>query len=194
MFHRHQYDITPSRPLCDEVIKNVGRYGLLWRLLEALLMPYKNLMYITSDILLWQERPIDKETLHKKFDVLYVSMKEIQIKLHESITPLITSPLDSILHIEPLNIKLYGVQPGLNPEHIIPFLRVYWGFGLGAFVEPVLDILWKISYPMLPLVDQLYASEDREKLKDWRNIIKGNEEFNYIPRTTQAKNLGKLLR
>ena len=69
---------------------DVGRYGLMWHLLEALLKPYKNLMYITSDILLWQELPIDKET-YKKFEVLYDSMKEIQIKLHESITPLITS-------------------------------------------------------------------------------------------------------
>jgi hypothetical protein len=116
----------------------------MWRLLKALLTPYKNLMYITSDVLLWQQRPIDKMTSHKKFDVLYDSTKEIQIKLHESITPLITSPLDSILHIESLNVKLYGVQTGLNPQQVIRFLHVYWGLGLGAFVEPVLDILWKI--------------------------------------------------
>jgi len=172
---------------------DVGRYGLMWRLVEALLMPYKNLMYITSDILLWQKQPIGKETSHKKFDVLHDSMKEIQIKLHESVTPVITSPLDSILQIEPLRVKLYGVQTGLNRQQIIDFLGVYGGLGIGAFVEPVLDILWKISYPILPLVDQLYASEDREKLKDWRNIIKGNEEFNYVPKTAQAKNLGKLL-
>jgi hypothetical protein len=43
---------------------------------------------------------------------------------------------------------------------------------------------------MLPLADQLYASEDREKLKDWRNLISEN---GYVPKTTQAKNLGKLL-
>jgi hypothetical protein len=33
-----------------------GWYMMMWHLLDALLMPYKNLiiMYITSDILLWQ--------------------------------------------------------------------------------------------------------------------------------------------
>jgi len=77
-------------------------------------------------------------------------------------------------------------------------LQDYWPFR--RFVEPVsaircykLDILWKISYPVLQ-IDPFYASVDREKLKDWRNIISGNEEFNYIPKTTQAKNLGILLR
>ncbi|MGB8935669.1 MAG: hypothetical protein WCC17_11250, partial [Candidatus Nitrosopolaris sp.] len=58
---------------------------------------------------------------------------------------------------------------------------------LGAYAEPVLDILWKISYPVLtsdPLCD------DPETLKDWRNIISGD---NYATKTTQAQNLGKLL-
>ena len=176
---------------------DVGRYGLMWHLLEALLKPYKNLMYITSDILLWQELPIDKET-YKKFEVLYDSMKEIQIKLHESITPLITSRFYQDLDIKPLNSSLYSLQSGLSLQHIIAFLQDYWPFR--RFVEPVLaircyklDILWKISYPVLQ-IDPFYASVDREKLKDWRNIISGNEEFNYIPKTTQAKNLGILLR
>jgi hypothetical protein len=175
---------------------DVGRYMLMWDLLEALLMPYKNLimMHITSDLLLWQERPLDKHTLHNKFAVVYDSLKEIHTKLHESITPLFISQFYRDLQIQPLNSSLYDVQPGLKSIQIIHFLRVYSWFRLGSFVEPVLDILWKISYPVLPQIDQLYASIDREALKDWRNIISQNEEFNYIPKTTQAKNLGKLLR
>ena len=90
-----------------------------------------------------------------------------------------------------MNSSLYSLQSGLSPQHIIPVLRDYRVLGLRAFVEPVLDILWKISYQMLPHVEELYASVDRE---DWRNIISGNEDFNYIPKTTQAENLGKLLR
>jgi hypothetical protein len=169
---------------------------MIWRLLEALLMPYKNLimMCITSDLLLWQERPLDKETLHNKFAIVYGSMKEIHTKLHESVTPLITSKFYQDLHIEPLNTSLYSLQSGLGPQHMIPVLRDYWIFGLRSFVEPVLDILWKISYPVLPHLDEFYASVDRAKLEDWRNIISGNKEFKYIPKTTQAENLGKLLR
>jgi hypothetical protein len=170
----------------------VRRYNGGWtawmnlsHLREALLMPYKNLimMYITSDLLLWQERPVDKVILHNKFAIVYGSMKEIHTKLHESITPIYQG-----LSIEPLNSSLYSLESGLSRQHIISFLR-----RLGAFAEPVLDILWKISYPMLPHIDRMYASVDREKLKDWRNIISGNEEFNYIPKTKQAENLGKLL-
>ena len=52
----------------------------------------------------------------------------------------------------------------------------YEMYRLSAFAEPVLDILWKISYPVLPNIDPLYASQDREILKDWRNIISGDEE------------------
>jgi hypothetical protein len=170
-------------------------YMYMWRLLEALLMPYKNLimMYITSDLLLWKERPFDKETLLNKFAVVYGSMKEIHTKLHESITPFFTSQFYQDLRIEPLNTSIYNLESGLSREHIISFLNDYRVFRLRAVAEPVLDILWKISYPVLPHIDQLYASVDREKLKDWRNIISENEEFNYIPKTTQAKNLGKLL-
>ena len=43
---------------------------------------------------------------------------------------------------------------------------------------------------MLTHVDWLYTSVDPEKLKDWRNILSGNKEFNYIPKTTQAENRG----
>ena len=92
-----------------------------------------------------------------------------------------------------MNTSLYSLQSGLGPQHMIPVLRDYWIFGLRSFVEPVLDILWKISYPVLPHLDEFYASVDRAKLKDWRNIISGYE-LNYIPRTTQAKNLGNSLR
>jgi hypothetical protein len=168
-------------------------WAMMWRLLEALLMPYKNLIMITSDLLLWQERPLDKETLHNKFAIVYGSMKEIHTKLHESITPLFTSQFYQDLHMEPLKTSLYSLQSGLSLQNILSFLRDYWPFKLGAFVEPILDILWKISYPVLARVDPLYASVDPEELKDWRNIISGNKEFNYIPKTTQAENLGKLL-
>jgi hypothetical protein len=174
------------------------RGNLMWDPLEALLFPYKYLMYITSDLLLWQKRPLDKDTVHNKFAVVYDGLKEIHTKLHESITPLITSQ-DRDLQ-RPLNSELYHIQSGLTKKQIETLLDIFEHFGLVKFVEPVLDVLWKISYPvlshldpMLPKEDRLYASIDREALKDWRNIISESKEFNYIHKTTQSKNLGKLL-
>jgi hypothetical protein len=174
---------------------DVGRHlrgDLMWDLLEALLLPYKYLiiMYITSDLLLWQERPLDKDTLHNKFAVVYDSLKEIHTKLHESITPLITSQFYRDLQ-EPLNSSLYHIQSGLSPKQIITFLRIFEDFGLVTFVEPVLDVLWKISNPVLS--HPLYAPVEKSRkgaLKDWRNVISGYEN-GYKPKTTQEQNLGK---
>ena len=185
---RQYDDVGPTSPLW----KN------MWDLFEALLMPYKNLimMYINSQLSLWQERPVDKETLRNKFAIVASNMIEIQTKLFETITHLFStqSYRAAVPYLVPLYSSFYSPESGLSRQPIISFLRKYWASRMGAFVEPVLDILWKISYPVLPHVDPFYASVDREELKDWRNIIKGNEEFNYIPRTTQAENLGKLLR
>jgi hypothetical protein len=195
--------------LIDETTKNLiksrtrshpdsdfGRHftgNVMWDPLEALLLPYKYLMYITSDLLLWQERPLDKDTLHNKFAVVYDSLKEIHTKLHKSITHLITSQARDLQ--EPLNFELYHIQSGLSPKQLETLLDNFEGLGLVKFVKPVLDVLWKISYPvlshidpMLPKKDRLYASIDREALKDWRNIISKNY---YIPKTRQSKNLGK---
>lgn len=183
---RQYDDVGPTSPLW----KN------MWDLLEALLMPYKNLimMYITSELVLWQERPVDKETMRNKFAIVASSMIEIQTKLHQSITNLFSTQSYRIKYLAPLNSSLYSSESGLSCQHIISFLRKYGLFKLGAFVEPVLDILWKISYPVLPQIDRFYTSVDPEKLKDWRNIIAGNKEFKYSPKTMQTENLGKLLR
>ena len=153
-------------------------------------------MYITSDLLLYQERPLDKETLRNKFAIIGGTMKDIQTKLHESIVDLYSSDFYEANFLEPdavfdnVDFSLYSIESGLSREHLVPYLRNYWAFRLGAYAEPVLDILWKISYPVLKS-DPLYVNP--ETLKDWRNIISGDKEFNYIPKTSQAENLGKLL-
>ena len=169
----------------------------MWRLRNALLMPYKNLivMYVTSDLLFYPERALDKETLRNKFAMLGGTMKEIQTKIHESIIDLYNNDFYEFNFLESAamfdDVDSSFLESGLSREHLVSFLRNYWVFRLGAFAEPVLDILWKISYPVLkndPFCDDL------EMLKDWRNIISGDKEFNYVPKTTQAQNLGKALR
>jgi hypothetical protein len=179
----------------DDVGHTSPLWKNMWGLLEALLMPYKNLimMYISSELLLWQKNPVDKETLRNEFAIVAGSMIEIQTKLNENITDLFSTQSWRVSYLAPLNSSLCSPESGLSRQHIISFLRKYGPFKMGAFVEPVLDILWKISYPVLPHVDPFYASINLETLKDWRNIITEDEEFNYRPKTTQSKNLGKVL-
>jgi hypothetical protein len=182
--------------------ETVGYYMEMWNLLATLLMPYKHLimMYIMSDLLLRQEQRTDKNILHYRFAIVYGNMKEIHAKLHEDITPIITNlvdrktpntAIDRDLNTEPLNSSLYDVQTGLSSERIDSFISYCEQYGLSGFAEPVLDFLWKISYPVLSKVDISHAYEDREFLKDWRNIISRDENIKYKPKTTQAQNLGK---
>ena len=157
----------------------------------TLLMPYKHLIivYITSDLLLWRHlRALDKETLHNKFAIVYGSMKEIHTKLHESIAPLnITFFSD---HRGPpnteseLSASLYGVQDVLDFERIESFLSYFEQFELSTFAEAVLDVLWKISYPLASKLALRHTY--KRDIRDWRNIISG-----YKPKTTQTQNLGE---
>ncbi|MFZ0512817.1 MAG: hypothetical protein WAM14_14515 [Candidatus Nitrosopolaris sp.] len=107
------------------------------------------------------------------------------------INPIIKHPLDADFNIEPLSSSLHGAQHGLSPEHIMNFLNEFEQYGLSPFAEPVLDILWKISCPVHPNIALWYDSEDREEIKDLRNMISRFKNFKYKPRTTQTQNLSK---
>jgi hypothetical protein len=50
--------------------------------------------------------------------------------------------------------------------------------------EPVLDVFWKISYPVLSQTSLVKGRKDTPK--DWRDVISG-----YKPKTTQEQNLGE---
>jgi hypothetical protein len=155
-------------------------------------------------LLLYRERPLDKKTLRNKFAVIGDSVIEIQTKLHESIIHLFSYDFYEAVFLEPgaafdfslygyvADYPLYNIESGLSREHLISFLSIYREVRLGAYAEPVLDILWKISYPVLE--NDLCISDDPGMLKDWRNVISADKESNYIPKTTQAQNLSKLLR
>jgi hypothetical protein len=182
----------------NKVFKKLNNAGMVIRmdifygLLRTLLMPYKHLimMYITSDLLLWGEQSLDKWTLYNKYAIIYDSMKEIHTKLHENISPLIISlfsdpSVDTPNAERELSRELFDVQDGLNRENIMSFLSYYEQFHLSAFAEAVLDVLWKISYPLLSKLDLSYTTK-QESTEDWRNIIS-----EYKPKSTQAQNLGK---
>lgn len=150
-----------------------------WNLLNSLIYPYKYLciMYVTSDIFLWHRRPLDNDTLHKKFEIFLKTTKKIHSKLLE-IWP--DSESESI--VSPI---LFSSSFGFSKSYIEEMLERFEEYGLGDSAEPVLDVLWKISYPILPLVDPSSYNEHLKNgtLKDWRAVLKNDPESKYKPKT-----------
>ncbi|MGA8084217.1 MAG: hypothetical protein WB988_20375 [Candidatus Nitrosopolaris sp.] len=181
------------KPLYQTHTKYPERYIMALELLDTLLIPYKHLiiMYFMFDLLLQQEQPLDKNILYSRFAIVYGNMTEIHTKINEYITPIIVNSLDRDSNREPLKSSLYSIEAPLSYENIKEYLACYEMYRLSAFAEPVLDILWKITYPVLPNMDPVYAYGDRKILTDWRNIISGDKDTSYEPKTTQVQNLGE---
>jgi predicted transcriptional regulator len=169
-------------PVINNLLKDEGeeiKSLQYWNLLNALIYPYKYLciMYITSDIFLWHRRPLDNDTLHRKFEIFLKTIKKIHSKLLK-IWP--DSESESI--VSPI---LFSSSFGFSKSYIEEMLERFEEYGLGDSVEPVLDVLWKISYPILPLVDPSSYNEHFKNgtLKDWRAVLKNDPESKYKPKT-----------
>ena len=131
-------------PVMKNLLKDEGEEVLqYWNLLNALIYPYKYLciMYVTSDIFLWHRRPLDNDTLHRKFEIFFKTTKQIHSKLLE-IWP--DSESESIV-----SLILFSGSIGFSKSYIEQMLERFEEYGLSDSVEPVLDVLWKISYPIL---------------------------------------------
>jgi predicted transcriptional regulator len=170
-------------PVINNLLKDEGeevKSLQYWNLLNALIYPYKYLciMYITSDIFLWHRRPLDNDTLHRKFEIFFKTTKQIHSKLLE-IWP--DSESESIV-VSPI---LFSSSFGFSKSYIEEMLERFEEYGLSDSVEPVLDVLWKISYPILPLVDPSSYNEYSKNgtLKDWRAVLKDDPESKYRAKT-----------
>jgi hypothetical protein len=81
---------------------------------------------------------------------------------------------------------LYSSSFGLNELCILRMLKTFEEYGLKEWSEPVLDVLWKISYPILPLIDPSYNKcLEKGMLDDWRKVLENNPQSNYKPKTEQ---------
>ena len=169
-------------PVINNLLKDEGeevKSLQYWNLLNALIYPYKYLciIYITSDIFLWHRRPLDGDTLHRKFEIFFKTTKKIHNKLLE-IWP--DSESESIV-----SYILFSGPFGFSESSIEQMLERFEEYGLSDSAEPVLDVLWKISYPILPLVDPSSYNEYSKNgtLKDWRAVLKDDPESKYRPKT-----------
>lgn len=147
-------------------------------LTEAIIGPYKYLcmVYITSDLLLWNIRPIDNDTLHKKFEIFFKNMKEIQTHLTRFFFKVDYNPVAIQL--------LSDCSYGFYERNILQILKTFDEYDLSDYAEAVVDVLWKMSYPILPLIyPPSYEKHFKDgTLKDWRNLFPDKSEPEYKPK------------
>jgi hypothetical protein len=151
-------------------------------ILNALIAPYKYfcIMYITSDVLLWSRRPLDNYTLHAKFAMFFDTMKRVYGILHERFPDVDSEPIAEQL--------LYDSSYGFYESNILHMLKTFDKCGLKTWAEPVLDSLWRMSYPILPLIYPSYYKKAFKEgdMKDWKKILEDHPESkNYVSEDEQ---------
>jgi hypothetical protein len=86
----------------------------------------------------------------------------------------------------PANYFLSNLDFALNESYILNMLKVFEQHGLSVWAEGVIDLLWKMSYPILPLIDSSYNEHLKKGiLEDWRKVLENNPDSNYKPKTKQ---------
>jgi hypothetical protein len=107
------------------------------KLMDALIMPYKCLiiMYITSDWFLWKDKPLDNDTLHKRFAITSSNIQETHKKLYEIISGNLhesdAKALSKVLNDNP---------HGFNHDKILLVLETFEKYQLSETIEARDDI------------------------------------------------------
>lgn len=152
---------------------------------NAITMPFRFFIIgygISSIILSWQQTSLDKQTLHRKFTLMYRHLQEVHSKLSDTMldTGLIETA-DEIL-VEGIIEKNSGI---LNPKEIITVLNTFDKYGLRENIELVLDCLWRISHPIIRLSYPYYTLKNPAVQKDWRKLL---EEYERLPMPVERTN------
>jgi DNA-binding MarR family transcriptional regulator len=165
-------------PVLKKLSNDEMKKSKLDNLIKAIIEPYKYLciMYIMSDLLLWDVRPLDDNALHTKFAVFVNFMRQIQIKLNWLFANVKSNPIA----IQLLSDSSYG----FNERNILHILKTFEEYDLSGYAEAVVDSLWKMSYPILP---SIYPSRYQKQfedgtLKDWRKLFEDNPKLGYKPK------------
>jgi Fe2+ or Zn2+ uptake regulation protein len=157
----------------------------LIHLLSKIIKLYKFLctVYITSDIFLWHKRPLDNGILHAKFELFFNTMKEIHNKLCEMLTKV---GIEHKRGVEIVYTILYNGEWSFSAGELSSMLKSFNKNGLGNYFEYVVDAIWVLSYPILPLIDPFYGKHYKSgTLRDWRNLFKASNTLHYSPITKQ---------
>ena len=157
-----------------------------WDLIDALLMPYKFLIntWIMSDLILRHKESIEKNILTQRFAVISTTIQEIQIKVHKSI-----STLSRFYDEDEIYGKMFenGLQ-ALTPDNAYSMLQIFEKHDLSKNAEDVLDIVWKMSIPLLrDIINTNYSvfiPAEVGSITDWRKLI-CPPIYQYTPKTGQ---------
>jgi hypothetical protein len=110
-------------------------------------------------------------------------MKEIHNKLCEMLTKV---GIEHKRGVEILYTILYNGEWSFSVGELSSMLKSFNKNGLGNYFEPVVDAIWVLSYPILPLIDPFYGKHYRSgTLIDWRNLFKASNPLHYSPITKQ---------
>jgi hypothetical protein len=114
---------------------------------------------------------------------LIVEMQEIKTEQRETWR-------ESVMHKYMMAIwvshVLHSSPFGFYELQILDILTTFEEYGLAKSVEPVIDVLWKISYPILPLITPYYNKYSNKDISnDWRKVLENNPLSNYKPKTKQ---------
>ena len=138
-----------------------------------ILIMYAHLIVIhtLSSIFIWPTKTNDREILHRLYSIGFTRIQEIQSKLLEIISKDMNI-LGSVL------ISLFV----LNPEKLTAVHEGLCRYKIDKEGESVLDSLWHISHPLVPIFMKTrlsfytYESEEREQIlkksDDWRELVK----------------------
>jgi len=149
-------------------------------------MHYKFLIiaWIISDLILRRKGLIYKNFLNQKIAVISSTIPEIQIKLYKSI-----SALSKFYDEDEIYGKMFenGLQ-ALTPDNAYSMLQIFEKHDLSKSAEDVLDIVWKMSIPLLrDIINTNYSvfiPAEVGSITDWRKLI-CPPIYQYTPKTGQ---------
>ena len=128
-------------------------------------------MHTISSIFIWPKKTTDREILHRLYVIGLARIQEIQIKLLD-----IISADANILRSVLLSLFV------LNPERLSAAYEGLCEYKINREGETVLDSLWHLSSPLIPIVigarlsSSTYLPEEREQIlkdsEDWRELVK----------------------
>jgi hypothetical protein len=161
-----------------------------WKLLDALIMPYKVLINTCffSDLIYANRVTIDTNVLHKKFSIIFTKLSEIQVNLYE-----IISSISRWYGEDEIQTRLFSndsTLQSLSPENMNDMLCIFEEYNLSKSAENVLDSMWEISVPILHIVDTMYYKPTLEVIGDWRKFVL---KYGYKPRTTQSPYIKEMI-
>lgn len=171
----------------DVVFTGFGGLKENLKLVNAILTPFKFILslHIVFDLFLPHENLVDGELLHRRFALIYSTIKEMQTKLYESFfkEPRIKLVDEFFINTHLydnlgfLNNILHSTLWGLNYTNIEDMLITLDKYGLIENAKIVMDYLWKIIYPIFPIMYPHYNKAKPDVFKDWRKVIAKFREF-----------------